>query len=191
MLNEPWRIQFFGSFRVTSGSRQLVRFRTHRAAVLLAYLAYYLNKEHAREALAEMLWPDVDPLSARTSLRQELASLRRQLEPPGVPSGTVIRATRSSVQLNPSAVITDVGDFALATWKANRAPAKARANSLKVAVGLYHGELLPGWYEEWVLTERTRLEGRYLALRRLVREAAGSEEGCDRGPLGILLTVQS
>src|SRR5439155_13649228 len=46
---------------------------------------------------------------------------------------------------------------------------------LRQAVDLYRGELLPGYYEEWVLGEQRRLAERYVAaqrrLARLLEEA--------------------
>ena len=65
------------------------RFRTLKAAGILAYLAYH-RRNHSRELLIETFWPEADLESARHSLSMALSSLRTALEPPGVPAGSLI-----------------------------------------------------------------------------------------------------
>src|SRR5262249_30245281 len=118
----------------------------------------------------ELLWPESAPPAGHRNLRCELTSLRRQLEPPGVPPGAVLVATRSTLQLNPAACVTDVALFQAALQAADRAAGPAeRVEALIAAAELYRGELLPGYYEEWALLERQRLAEAHLqALHRLV-----------------------
>ena len=167
--NASHRIALFGQFSVRQADRTITRFRTKKAAELLAYLACYRHRQHAREALLELLWPDEDIEAARNRLSVELNSLRRQLEPPGVPTGAVLRADRTSVQLNPDAYTTDVAEFEAALQAGGQAEDDTRrASHLMSAVDLYRGELLPGYYAEWVQTERERLADAYFtALRQL------------------------
>lgn len=74
--------------------------------------------------------------------------------------GTVIRADRFSVGLNPGSVTTDVAEFEQALRAAARAEsALERAQHLTTAVELYQGPLLPGFYEDWIPTEQERLSG--------------------------------
>lgn len=51
----------------------------------------------------KLLWPDAERDAGRSSLWVVLASLRRQLEPPGVPRGGVLIADRSTMRLSPAA----------------------------------------------------------------------------------------
>src|SRR5207253_2862093 len=106
----------------------------------------------------------------RGRLSRELTSLRRQLEPPGVPAGAVIVADHANVQLNPAACVTDVMEFEAALQAATRANGDdERIARLIKAAELYGGVLLPGQFEDWVLTERQRLHEAFLdALSRLV-----------------------
>ena len=46
-----------GGLRVCQGERVITRFRTQKAAALLDYLAYYLDREHPRDVLVDLLWP--------------------------------------------------------------------------------------------------------------------------------------
>src|SRR5437867_1203312 len=106
-----WRIELLGGLRATHADRVIQQFRSQRAGALLAYLALYRDRSHPREALIEMLWPECEPEMGRMRLRVELSSLRKQLEPPGVPAGAVLLADRVVVQLNPAIVTTDVAQF--------------------------------------------------------------------------------
>ena len=162
-------IQLFGQLCVRQPVRTITRFRTKKAAELLAYLACYRHRQHAREALIEMLWPEEEIEAARNRLSVELNSLRRQLEPPGVPAGAVLRADRTSVQLNPDACMTDVAEFEAALQAVGQTQDDAeQASLLTQAIDLYVGELLPGHYTEWVLTERERLADAYFSALRLL-----------------------
>src|SRR5437588_12901760 len=96
-------------------------------------------------------------------LRTALASLRRQLEPPGVPAGAVLVANRLFVQLNAAAVATDVAQFEAALQAAARAPGiEPQIQRLDEGIALYRGPLLPGYYETWVLSEQQRLAGLFI-----------------------------
>ena len=170
-MNTSWRIILFGELRVGQGERVITRFRTQKAASLLAYLAYYHDRKHPRESLLELMLPEANPSAGRNYLRVSLSSLRRQLEPPGTPPGAVIVADRNIVGLNPNAVTTDVADFKSAMRSAERADNDAeKARCLSTAVELYRDELLPGFFDEWIDAERQQLADAYLnALRRLTR----------------------
>jgi DNA-binding SARP family transcriptional activator len=50
-MNGRWQIQLFGGLREEQGERSITRFRTQKAAALLAYLAYYRKQSHPREIL--------------------------------------------------------------------------------------------------------------------------------------------
>src|SRR5207248_9571569 len=103
---------------------------------ILAFLAYHPHRSHPREVLIEMLWPEAEADSARHSLSLALSSLRHQLEPPGVPAGSVIVADRWSVELNPEAFATDVQQFEQSLRLAAQAPPESdRARHPADAVG--------------------------------------------------------
>lgn len=63
---------------------------------------------------------------------------------------------------------TDVGvfegAFAGAEGIAGRQLDAEKAQALKDAVSLYHGDLLPGNYQDWILFERERLQNMYLLM---------------------------
>ncbi len=176
-MDTPWQITLFGGLRVQGEERVISRFATAKTAALLAYLALYPKRLHPREELVDLFWPDSDLEAGRTSLRSALASLRRQLEPPGTPPGSVLIADRLHVRLNPLAVTTDVAAFEAALKSAARAETEAvRQNRLRRAVEAYGGDLLPGFYDEWALTERERFALLHKdALRRCETGGADAE----------------
>ncbi len=169
-MDTPWRIEMLGWLRAVQGERIVSRFRTRKTGALLAYLAFHLHRSQPRELLIELLWPEATPELGRNSLSKALTSLRHQLEPPGVPAGAVILADRDTVRLNPAAVITDVGQFEGALHSADRArEAGECCRWLIEAAEQYTGELLPGFFDDWILQERERLaEANLSTLARLV-----------------------
>lgn len=171
---EPWAIQLLGGLSARQGARVVTRFATRKTAALLAYLAFRRGQIIPRELVLEVLWPESDLTAARNSLSVALSSLRSTLElpsgttsegtgPRGATSGPVLTADRTSVSLNQDAFTTDVAAFEAAI----RDPAET-SEGLREAVHLYSGELLPGFFEDWVLSERERLADLYRqTLRRL------------------------
>ena len=178
-MTEPWRIYLLGGLRAEQGAVVVERFRSQKFGGLLAYLALFPGRSHPREELADRFWPDSDVEAARASLRQALASLRRQMEPPPLPMGSVLETDRLYIRLNPDAVRVDVAAFEAAFEAAVRAAA-ARPDPLdpleplSEAASLYRGDLLPGFYDDWVLTERERL--RHLYFEVLERLAAAHRD---------------
>lgn len=165
------RIEMLGGLRLEQRGRIVTRFRTRKTAELLAYLAYYCHRAHPREALIELLWPEDDIDAGRHSLSMALSALRPHLEPPGVTlDGAVLGTDRHSVRLNPTAVTTDVLEFETALRFAARVETEEeRISFLTAAVELYAGELLPGYYDDWIFPEQQRLEELYFqALRHLI-----------------------
>lgn len=170
---EPWRIRLLGDLSAFQGEHAVTRFRTQKTGALLAYLALYGGRAHPRDTLLDVLWPDSDLSAARNSLGVALNSLRRQLEPPSTPGtasiGAVLIADRATVRLRPEAFRTDVAAFEAARDEAAGAETDTAAiEALARAEGIYSGELLPGFYDDWVLSERERLaDARLQGLRRL------------------------
>src|SRR5579871_1964728 len=178
MLIQPWRIEMLGSFCACLESTRITRFKSHNAAALLAYLALFPSHPHSRDELVTLLWPDDDSDAARNRFRVMLNSLRRQLEPPGMPPGGILLADRLTVALQTRALTTDVGEFEEAADSATHATEEqAQIALLRRAAEAYRGELLPGFLDDWVLVERSRLAERYqLVLHRLVRSLAAANE---------------
>src|SRR5947208_11043436 len=119
-METRWRIELLGGLRVVRADRVVARFQTQKIGVLLAYLAYYPQLPHRREALIELLWPESDTCAGRNNLSVSLSWLRRQLEMPGGAAGAVLSADRAVVQFNPEAITTDVAEVDAALRSARR-----------------------------------------------------------------------
>ncbi len=144
------RVRLFDGPALERDGEETVRFRSAKVAALLAFLALRLGRRCPREEIAEALWPDEDdPAVVANRLRVTLASLRRQLEPPGTPFGAVLDAgIPGCLILREAAVACDVQEF-------ERAHAAGR---LDEAAALLRGPLLPGIYDEWVRDAQLRFE---------------------------------
>jgi predicted ATPase/DNA-binding SARP family transcriptional activator len=184
MRDGRWRIELLGGLRVTRGGAAgqsagatVARFPTQKTALLLAHLAFYVDREHSRGVLTDLLWPDADLPAGCNSLSQALFSLRRALRTPGTQAPSILLADRHSVRLNPDAVTTDVAEFEAALQAVRCAGEReVRHASLTAAVERYAGPLLAGYHDSWILLERERLAEAYFgALRQLIAalEATG------------------
>ncbi|MES2462483.1 MAG: tetratricopeptide repeat protein [Armatimonadota bacterium] len=163
------RINLFDGLSIQNGEDTLRQFQTYKTGALLAYLAFYPQRQHSREQLVNLLWPDADPTSGRNRLTQALVWLRPRLEPDESKRGTILVSDRHTIGLESIDLQTDVAEFeeALQT-AASRVEPTQQIEALRQAVDRYRGELLPGYYEDWVLTERQRLFDQFLlSLRRL------------------------
>jgi len=169
-MTEPlFRVEMLGRLILWQGSREIHRFRTKKTSALLAYLAIYPQRSHPRESLTELFWPSSTLVAARTNLSVALNALRRQLEEPGIPPGAVLFADRSHVRLNQYTFTTDVAEFETLFHTAELEPEQEKRIALQItALDLYHGDLLPGYYEGWILTERDRLRDTYVSMLRQV-----------------------
>ncbi len=157
-----WRIELLGWLRACLDENVVNRFETQRTAVLLAYLALNRDRSHPKEELTEMLWPDSDPALTRPRLNQALYSLRTQFESHCFPKGSVFLSDRHTVQLNPASATTDVEDFERALRVArSQIPDQEKIASLKYSIGLYRGELLPGFYDPWISAARDQISDRH------------------------------
>ena len=157
-----WQLQLLGGLQATRDDTVLARFPSRAVAMLCARLALYPRRRHAREELIELLWPGVDVAVGRNRLRQSLSTLRRLLERPVDAPGSVLAADRLSIGLQADAIACDVQRF----------EQHLRQGELAQALDAYRGDLLPGFYDEWVEDERLRLR----ALLDAAREAADARQ---------------
>lgn len=130
-INE-WQLQVLGGFRLSAGNKvAAIPLSGQRLVAILA-----LRGPSPRLEVAGLLWPDVPEGRALGCLRTAMWRLRRlQLDV----------AVRSHPGLAlPTGVAVDADDPAgvVASWRNGSRPSS---------------ELLPGWYDDWVLMERERI----------------------------------
>lgn len=160
---KPWRVQTFGGFAVERGGVRRDRFRTQHAAALLSYLALKPDVRHSREVLADLLWPETDPLVARQRLSTTLANLRKEMETAGPP---VFAGGRDSVGIQAGMLTSDAAEFMRLVRLARNASRERRRALLLDAVEIAgKGPFLPGFYFDWALEQASHFEETLDALR--------------------------
>ncbi len=166
-MDALYTVELFGGLRVVcrdgTGRAPITRFRTQKTGLLLAYLAHHNKRRHTREPLVEMLWPDTPIEQGRQGLSMALSSLRAQLEPPdsGILPGTVLLADRATVGVS-AAIATDTARFeTLLDALLRETKEEVSALQLTEAARLYHNQLLPGFYDGWIVPEQERLHDRW------------------------------
>lgn len=168
-------VRLFGRFDLCRDGRPASDLNARRARELFSYLALHRCRPQQREALAGLLWEDAPPEQARKYLRQALWQIQTVLRPlEENQSGPVLDVDAEWIQLNGCDGLTvDVACFQEATRNCHGIAGHhidaARRQQLEQAVDLYRGDLLEGWYQDWCLLERERLQNDFLdALEKLV-----------------------
>jgi len=156
-----------GPYVTAGGRRQEV---PEGSKQLLAFVALRRRRVDRRHA-AGTLWSGVDEERAAGNLRSALWRLRRT----GI---DVLLADKWSLALRPD-VLVDV--HLMDQWANRLIGGTASAADLAVSPSWADVlELLPGWYDDWVLVERERLRQRVLhALEELSRRLASAGRFAD------------
>jgi predicted ATPase/DNA-binding SARP family transcriptional activator len=169
-------IALIGPVEVTLDGAPVPSFDYAKVRALLAYLAAERTRAHARDTLAELLWPGQPGAAGRNSLRSALVSLRAAIadaraDPP------FLLTTRETVQLNPRADCSvDTARFAELIAACERHPhadpaacaecAARYAEAARLYRGPFLDEALPRdcpELETWALARREWFEQRALA----------------------------
>ena len=163
-------ICLFGKLCVESGARELSGFDSGKVQELLSYLLLHRDRPHPRETLAGVLWGDAPGEKSKKYLRHALWQLQTALETPRAKmEAEMFVVGHERVQLNlPAGVWFDVAAleeaYARVKGRAGVDLDEPCAELLQQAVQLYRGDLLEGWYQDWCLYERERLQNMYLVM---------------------------
>jgi adenylate cyclase len=129
------RLSIFGTFRVADAFGSEIPIKSRKARALLAYLALPPGKPRSREQIMALLWSERGDQQARSSLRQALSGLRKDLDEDGL---SALQITDESLTLDPARVIVDPA-----------APGDVLLDGL---------HLTDPAFEEWLRDERLRHE---------------------------------
>jgi len=163
-------IQLFGKFCVRRNEQVLEGFDARKVQELFCYLLLHRNHSLPRETLAGLLWPETTTIQSKKNLRQAFWQLQSALGSQTEPiNDRVLLVEPEWVQLNLEANFwLDVVIFEKAFDLVQKVPGHEldaqRVQVLQDAVQLYEGPLLEGWYQDWCLLERERLQNMYLAM---------------------------
>jgi len=147
-LRKMLEVKLLGKFEV-SGDGKPITISARPAQSLFAYLILNAGTVHRREKLAGMLWPDSLEETARDNLRHALWRVRKAL--PTNSKAEYLLADDLSIAFNASA------EYWLDADALEKLSENASADKLMAVLEAYQGELLPGFYDEWVVLEREHL----------------------------------
>ena len=162
------KVWMFGELRVQFDGMECQWTKPCKMHEVFCYLLTHRMLLHQREHLAETLWCDSPASTARKNLRQTLWQLQSyfaaQLQNPQF---HLLVAGSESIAFHPEIDLwTDVMVFEQSGKLAQGATEidESRAHKLRQAVQLYQGDLLGGWYQDWCLYERERLQHLYFKM---------------------------
>jgi DNA-binding SARP family transcriptional activator len=147
-------IFLLGQFKLSADDRR-IELSSRPAQSLLAYLTLNAGVTHRREKLATLIWPEVSEANARRYLRQALWRIHKSLESGSLNWENYLQTSDLSVTFD------EQSDYWLDAEHLLAIPQSGSVGVIIEAVGLYRGELLPGFYEEWIVIERDRLRAAY------------------------------
>lgn len=163
-------IQLFGKFCVRRNEQVLDGFDARKVQELFCYLLLHRDHSLPRETLASLLWSDTTTIQSKKNMRQTLWQLQSALGSQNEPiNDRVLLVEPVWIQLNLQADLwLDVAVLEQAFNLVQKASGYeldlSRVQALQHAVQLYQGPLLEGWYQDWCLYERERLQSMYLAM---------------------------
>lgn len=181
-------IHLFGKLCVQHGDTVLPGLDARRVQELLAYLLLRRDQPHPRERLADVMWGESDTHEVRKGLRQALWKLQSVLKPTiWSDSGLAfLNVDAEYVEINAGAGFwLDVAVLEQA-WTRVKGIAgpdldAVSAGAVTSAVAVYRGDLLEGWYQDWCLFERERLQAMYLDLLHKLMGHAEASGAYDAG----------
>lgn len=153
-------LRLLGAFALTDGTGDTVAIVSPRAQSLVAYLALHRDAPQSRRRISFLLWPESSEAQARNNLRQLLHQLRHSWPD----ADRFLSADANTLTMQPG-IELDVDAYEHALAAAVAADQRSDAGEVRAAferaAGLYHGELLPGSYDEWIAPGRERLVSRH------------------------------
>ena len=170
----------FGPLRLEQAGHD-IEIGLNKAKALLVYLVV-TGQAHSREALAALLWPELDSQRARGSLRRALHRLSKAL------GAGLFQIMDDTIRISPEAAIwLDVEVFQQTVRVCldhDSDPTRHTLDILRSAVDLYHADFLAGFtlpdspdFDDWQFFQREELR-RSLA-RALIALATVSQQASE------------
>jgi predicted ATPase/DNA-binding SARP family transcriptional activator len=161
MANQ-FSLKFFGTFELYVDGHP-VKFKRRKSELLVAYLALHLGPQ-MREKLASLFWGDTSDEDARRALRVTLTDARQTLGEDALPGD------RDSLSLRPDIYEqVDVNQFQALLQPD---PGSAPTSNLLAALELYRGDLLAGYYDDWLIPLRDACRAAVFSSLRALAERA-------------------
>ncbi len=158
MSHPALRVQLFGSAAIFIGEEPIAGMNSPRLQSLFAYLILHANIPQNRQTLAFLLWSDTTETQARNNLRQAIFQLRQAIPH----SEHLLKSDTTTICW----MIDDTQSIDTAIFERRLKEADTAAQTgecqdvrskLEEAVALYHGDLLPSCYDDWITPDRDRM----------------------------------
>ena len=165
------RVNLLGPFRLRIGERRIERGMHGQVKTVLEYLVSQGSRPTSREAVLDLLWPEIDPTVGSSRLRVVMHTLRKlvQYEEADCHRDLVLVSGNNFV-LNPDAHLwVDVAEFERlwhSGWRLARAGHTQEAvTEYEQAEALYSGDYLEDEpYADWTLLRREALRDAYTGI---------------------------
>lgn len=159
-------LYFLGPLEIRSSGRQLSNPPTLKSQSLLAYLVCQRSHPQPRDRLAGLFYGEKPERKARRCLSTALWHIRRCFA-----DETVLLNDSQTVQFDPQR------NFWLDLDAFEGHAARTNLADLQAAAALYRGDFLDGFYDDWIISERYRLESIFLEVmaRLMILHEAGGD----------------
>jgi DNA-binding SARP family transcriptional activator len=144
------RLNLLGGFALTSDDGETIHMPTRKNRMMLGILAMSNGLHCTRDRICSLLWGEHGDDLARSSLRQSLAVLRKEL---GAFADSMLHTNHEIVRLCREAISCDTDEFLKYSQTSS-------VQELHSATSLYHGEFLSDIgptnpiFEDWLANER-------------------------------------
>jgi predicted ATPase/DNA-binding SARP family transcriptional activator len=159
-------IRLFGTFDIRDDGQPVI-IPSRAARSLFAYLILNSGISHRREKLAGMFWPEATEARARSYLRYELWRIRNAFRPES--KIDYLMADAINISFNGST------QYWLDVSTLKNIGETASVEELMATLAVYHGEMLPGFYDEWIVREREHFQAIYEQQMTRLLESLESE----------------
>lgn len=181
-------VYLFGKMQVERDGQPLDGLNTRKLQELLAYLLLHRQHLHRREALADLLWDRYNTSQSLKHLRQALWQLQAVLsgnERDADKTG-LLQVEAEWIGLNDQADLwLDVAAFENVSERVRDIQGREldadNAHLLRQTMELYQNDLLPGWYQDWCVYERQRLQNLYLTVLDKLMDYCEAHEEYETG----------
>jgi DNA-binding SARP family transcriptional activator len=163
-----WEVRLFGEPSIQCYGKPWTKPESNIAQEIFLFLLSHRRTAHSRELLASLLWGECTTDQSKKNLRQTLWRLRSSdALPADVKRTFLISSDKDHIQLNPAIdfwVDAEVFEDAYNQIKGRSDLDETTAGLLREALELYRGGFLEGYWHDWCLFERERLQNMYLTM---------------------------
>lgn len=161
-MQNQLHLHLLGTPQIRVGDSPLHEFPAPKVKLLFFYLVLFRHIVHSRAALAGLFWGESGEAQARHSLNTTIWRLRQWLETLRIHPAGLLLVENEQIEFNASGPLwLDTAEFEQHITRARQLSGSApehSADAMTRAIELYRGDLLDGYYTDWCVAERARLQ---------------------------------